>query len=141
MLLGGGLNPQEQSQLILVEKSIFMRRTNLTFGQNGDGVKPLTTNEMKPLSEDERRTLSHAKCLSLLVLGFTHQKGLSYHIFELEDSGLSQQGILPISARKTKTMDTDVCLKKDSPHCAKVWDRSENHEWCKRDQQFLTRWI
>ena len=26
---------------------------------NGDKVKPLTTNEIKPLSEDERRTLSH----------------------------------------------------------------------------------
>ena len=38
--------------------SLFMRQTNLTFGQNGDEVKPLTTNEIKPLSEDERRTLS-----------------------------------------------------------------------------------
>ena len=57
MLGGGDLNPQEQSQLILVEKSLFMRRINLTFGQNGDEVKPLTTNEIKPLSEDERRTL------------------------------------------------------------------------------------
>ena len=45
---------------------------------------------------------SHAKCLSLLALGFTHQKGLSYQIFELEDSGLPQQGILPISAKKNK---------------------------------------
>ena len=35
-----------------------MRRTSLTFGQNGDEVKPLTTNEIKPLSEDERRTRS-----------------------------------------------------------------------------------
>ena len=51
---------------------------------------------------------------------FTHQKGLSYHIFELEDSGLPQQGILHISARKTKTMATDVCLEKDSSHCAKA---------------------
>ena len=34
---------------------------------------------------------------------FTHQKGLSYQIFELEDSGLPQQGILPISAKKTTT--------------------------------------
>ena len=42
-----------------------------------------------------------------------------YQIFELEDSGLPQQGILPISARKTTTMATDICLKKDSPHCAK----------------------
>ena len=54
------LNPLEQSQLILVEKSLFMRGTNLTFGQNGDEVKPLTTNEIKPLSEDERRTLSRS---------------------------------------------------------------------------------
>ena len=45
--------------------------------------------------------------------------GLSYQIFELEDSGLPEQGILPISARKTITMATDVCLEKDSPHCAK----------------------
>ena len=43
---------------------------------------------------------SHAKCVSLLALGFTHQNGLSYQIFELEDSGLPQQGILPISAKK-----------------------------------------
>ena len=58
MLGGGDLNPLEQSQPLLVEKSLFMGRTNLTFGQNGDEVKPLTTNEIKPLSEDERRTLS-----------------------------------------------------------------------------------
>ena len=43
----------------------------------------------------------HGHMLSLLALGFTHQKGLSNQIFELEDSGLPQQGILPISARKT----------------------------------------
>ena len=43
---------------------------------------------------------SQAKCFSLLALGFTHQEGLSYQIFELEDSGLPQQGILPISAKK-----------------------------------------
>ena len=47
-------------------------------------------------------TWSHAKCLSLLKLGFTHQKGLYYQMFELEDSGLPQQGILPISAKKQK---------------------------------------
>ena len=35
---------------------------------------------------------------------FTHQKGLPYQIFELEDSGLPpQQGILPISAKTTIT--------------------------------------
>ena len=61
---------------------------------------------------------SHAKYLSLLALGFTHQKGLSYQIFELEDSGLLQQGILPISARKTITMANHRCLEKNSPHCA-----------------------
>ena len=55
---------------------------------------------------------SHAKCLSLLALGFTHQKGLSYQIFELEDSGLPQQGILPISARKTTTKAIHRCLEK-----------------------------
>ena len=43
---------------------------------------------------------SHAKCVSLLALGFTHHKGFSYQIIELEDSGLPQQGILPISAKK-----------------------------------------
>ena len=61
--VGGDLNPLEQSQLLLIF-SLFMRRTNLTFGQNGDEVKPLTTNEMKPLSEDELRTLSrlNIKC-------------------------------------------------------------------------------
>ena len=58
--------------------------------------------------------------LSLLALDLTHQKGLSYKIFELEDSGLPQQGILPISARKTTTMATDVWLEKDSPHCALI---------------------
>ena len=31
---------------------------------------------------------------------FTHQKGLSYQIIEEEDSGLPQQGILPMSAKK-----------------------------------------
>ena len=48
---------------------------------------------------------------------FTHQKGLSYQIFELEDSGLPQQGVLPISARKTIIMANHRCLEKDSPHC------------------------
>ena len=56
--------------------------------------------------------------LSPLALGFTHQKGLSYQIFELEDSGLPQQGILPNSARKTITMSNHRYLEKDSPHCA-----------------------
>ena len=63
---------------------------------------------------------SHAKCVSLLALGFTHHKGLSYQIFELEDSGLPQQGILPISAKKAITMANHRCLEKDSPHCAAV---------------------
>ena len=61
--------------------------------------------------------------------GFTHQKGLSYQIFELEDSGLPQQGILPISARKTITMATDVCLEKDSPYCG----MNENCKLIKND--------
>ena len=56
--------------------------------------------------------------MSLLALGFTHQKGLFYQIFELEDSGLPQQSILPISARKTVTMANHRCLEKDSHHCA-----------------------
>ena len=51
-------------------------------------------------------------------MGFTHTKGLSFQIFELEDSGLPQQGILPISARKTITKANHRCLEKDSPHCA-----------------------
>ena len=42
-------------------------------------------------------------------------KGLSYQIFELEDSGLPQQGILPISARKTTTKATHKCLEKTLP--------------------------
>ena len=54
----------------------------------------------------------HGHILSLLALGFTHHKGFSYQIIELEDSGLPQQGILPISARKTITKATDVCLEK-----------------------------
>ena len=45
---------------------------------------------------------SHAKCLSLLALGFTHQEGLSYQIFELEDLALPQRGILLISAFQPK---------------------------------------
>ena len=50
--------------------------------------------------------------LALLALGFTHQKGLSYQIFEQEDSGLPQQGILPISAKKPITISsTDVSLE------------------------------
>ena len=61
---------------------------------------------------------SHTKCVSLLALGFTHHKGFSYQIFELEDSGLPQQGILPISARKTTTKANHRCLEKDSFHCA-----------------------
>ena len=42
------------------------------------------------------RSIDHAH-------NFTHQKGFSYQIFELEDSGLPQHGILTISARKTTT--------------------------------------
>ena len=42
---------------------------------------------------------------------------LSYQIIELEDSGLPQQGILPISAKKRITMATEVLGKKDSSHC------------------------
>ena len=58
--------------------------------------------------------------VSPLALGFTHEKDLSYEIFELEDSGLPQQGILPISARKTTTKANHGCLKKDSFHCERV---------------------
>ena len=47
----------------------------------------------------------------------THHKGFSYQIFELEDSGLPQQGILPISARKTTTKVNHRSLEKDSFHC------------------------
>ena len=43
-----------------------MRRNNLTYGQNGDEVKPLTTNEIKPLSEDKQRTLSLEKIVFYL---------------------------------------------------------------------------
>ena len=39
---------------------------------------------------------------------FTHQKGLSYEIFEIEDSGLPQQGILPISAKKNEIYGGDL---------------------------------
>ena len=67
---------------------------------------------MKP----NARRLKHLACDH--AHSFTHQKVLSYQIFEQEDSGLPEQGILPISARKTITMATDVCLGKDSPHCA-----------------------
>ena len=42
----------------------------------------------------------------------THYQDLSYQIFELEDSGLPQQGILPISARKTTTKAIHRCLEK-----------------------------
>ena len=34
---------------------------------------------------------------------FTHQKGLSYQIIDLEDSGLPQQGILPITAKNSNS--------------------------------------
>ena len=44
------------------------------------------------------RRLTHLACD--YAHSFTHQKGLSYQIIELEDSGLPQQGILPISAKK-----------------------------------------
>ena len=36
----------------------------------------------------------------------------AYQIFELEDSGLPQQGIMPISAKNTITMATEVWGKK-----------------------------
>ena len=51
-------------------------------------------------------------CVSLLALGFSHHKGLSFQIYELENSGLPQQGILPISARKTTTNAIHRCLEK-----------------------------
>ena len=51
------------------------------------------------------------------ALSLTHYQDLSYRIFELEDLGLPQQGILLISARKTITMANHRCLEKDSPHC------------------------
>ena len=47
----------------------------------------------------------------------------------VKDSGLPQQGILPISARKTITMANRRCLEKDSPHCAmqeKVFKHEQN---------------
>ena len=53
----------------------------------------------------------------------THQKGFSYQIFEQEDSALPQQGILPISARKTTTKANHRCLEKDSFHCALTQSR------------------
>ena len=69
------------------------------------------------------RRLKHLACDH--AHSFTHQKGLSYQIFELEDSGLPQQGILPISAKKTITMATEV-WKKDSPHCALFGSKRED---------------
>ena len=36
------------------------------------------------------------------LAGLTHHKGLPYQIIEEEDSGLPQQGILPISAKQLK---------------------------------------
>ena len=59
---------------------------------------------------------SHAKCVSRLALGFTHQKGLSYQIFELEDSGLPQQGILPISAKKHNNNGHRIFGKRTLPN-------------------------
>ena len=41
---------------------------------------------------------------------FTHQEGLSYQIFGLEDSGLPQQGILPISAKKPNNGHRSLAL-------------------------------
>ena len=82
------------------------------------GFKPIWC--VKP----NARRLTHLGCDH--AHSFTHQKGLSYQIFELEDSGLPQQGILPITARKTITMTIHRCFKKDSPHCAKVWIMSWN---------------
>ena len=78
------------------------------------------------LSDDKRQNLSrdiakdhgltHLACDS--AHSFIHHQDLSYQIFELEDSGLPQQGILPISARKTITKAYHRCLEKDSFHCA-----------------------
>ena len=72
-------------------------------------------------SEESLFSNKHLWPLLLFLLffyahSFTHQKGLSYQIFELEDSGLPQQSILPISARKTITMANHRCLEKGSPH-------------------------
>ena len=64
------------------------------------------------------RRLKHIACDH--AHSFTHQKGFSYQIFELEESALPQQGILPISARKTTTKANHRCLEKDSFHCERV---------------------
>ena len=51
------------------------------------------------------RRLTHLECDH--AHSFTHQKGLPYQIIQEEDSGLPQQGILPISAKNTITMATE----------------------------------
>ena len=48
---------------------------------------------------------------------FTHQKGLSYQIYELEDSGLPQQGILPISAKKISSKIQMFGKRLPNPQC------------------------
>ena len=74
----------------------------------------------KPLwcEKPNARRLTHLACDN--AHSFTHQEGICYQIFELEDSGLPQQGILPISAKKTTTKATDVCFEKDCLHCEAV---------------------
>ena len=43
---------------------------------------------------------------------------LSYHKFELEDTGLPQQSILPKNNNNGKAQS----LEKDSPHCEDGWE-------------------
>ena len=62
------------------------------------------------------RRLAHIACDH--AHSFTHSQGLPYQILEGEDSGLPQQGILPISAKKTITMANHRWLEKDFSHCA-----------------------
>ena len=49
---------------------------------------------------------------------FTHHKGLSFQIIELEDSGLPQQGILPAHfSQKNNNKGNPQMFGKDSFHC------------------------
>ena len=80
------------------------------------------------------RRLTHLAVLACdHAHSFTHKKGFSYQIIEEEYLGLPQQGILPISAKKTITMAIEVLGKKTLPnvHCvALVY--LQFHGWTKQ---------
>ena len=64
---------------------------------------------------------------------FTHQKGFSNQIFELQDSGLPQLGILPISARKNNNKGKPEML-----WCKILFSSlSNSHVWSQTHERLL----